>query len=217
MPTIKTITQDKNAWAHNIPSSQASPIAIANEQITDGGFLQTVSTAPVSITNCSNQKGNSAGGGRYFVIGWPGVVNGVQQAVSKFTIDATNCIIYQSPNECAIRMKCDDFQMTGGTVVAFLQPNGQPWKQSVELRHGKSFVFTGVTFQDGWPDIGQQQVAGQGYVTSQHIGTVTFINCKFTRWENQATGKVVSRQPGVTQIVYQNCVDPSGKTFTRTE
>lgn len=221
-PVVRVITQTHSQWAADILDNCTAPTVIANEQITDGGFFRSVSTAPVSITNCSNQKGNTAGGGMYWLMLWPSALpDGTQQAVSKCTVNATGCTIYQGTAEAAIRLKCDDFQMTGGTIVAHLQPNGQQIKPIVEIRHGKSFAFTGTTFQDGWPEIGEQSTAqadgASKLETSQHPDLVTFTNCKFTRWQNPASKSVVSRKPGVQHVVYANCVGPDGKTFSRTE
>lgn len=217
-PTIHRIVQDHSAWAHATVAGSVTPLVVGNETISDGGFLICHSTARVHLANVGNEKGNAAGGGMYFMLGWPDAINGIQQAVSQIVLDATGRTIYQGTAEAAIRLKCDDFQMTGGTVVAHLV-NGDQVKPIVEIRHGKSFQFTGVTFQDGYPEIGQQKIAqpdGSSKLdTSQHVGTVTFTNCIFTRWT--ASKDVYSRKTGVDHVVFVNCVNPDGKTFSRTD
>lgn len=220
---VKTITQAKTAWAHVIGPGVTQPTTIANEHYTDGGGIQTTSTAPLYITNVSNDNPNHATGGHYaLAMLWPSAKpDGTQQAVSKAVIDERGCTIYQGDAEAIFRAKCDDLIFTGGHLYAKLQPNGQQIKPMVELRHGKSMEFVGTIFDGGWPEVGEQMTAQPDGTSkleaSQQIGTAKFTGCYWTKWQNPASKSVVSRKPGVQHVVYTNCVGPDGKTFSRTE
>jgi hypothetical protein len=214
-PVIKRIMQSSGAWAHMILAGAVAATTIANEVISDGGFLQTTSPlAPIHLVNVCNEKGNQAPRGRYFLMAWPAMASAtVQAAVPQIILDNRQCLgaIYQGIAEAAIRLKCDDFQMLGGHIIAHLQPaNGNQVKPIVEIRHGKSFIFDGTIFDGGWPEIGEQQ-------TLQPVGQVLFRNgCRFTRWENALTKSVISRKPGVDKIIFDQCIGPDGKIFSAT-
>lgn len=220
---VKAITQPKTAWAHVIGPGVTQPTTIANEHYTDGGGIQTTSTAPLYVTNVSNDNPNHAAGGHYaLAMLWPAAKpDGTQQAVSKAVIDERGCTIYQGDAEAIFRAKCDDLLFTGGTLVAKLQPNGQQIKPIVEIRHGKNIEFVGTIFDGGWPEIGEQMTAQPDGTSkleaSQQIGTAKFTGCYWTKWQNPASKSVVSRKPGVGKVIYTNCVGPDGKTFSRTE
>lgn len=220
-PAVKRIIQDKSKWAHEIRTTV--PTAIQNEVISDGGFCLIHSTAPVLLSNVCNEKGNNAPQGSYFLLAWPDKdAHGNQQAVSKIVLDNSNCTgaIYQGAAEAAIRLKCDDFHMIGPCTIFAHLNGGNQVKPVLEIRHGKNFLIEDVTFQDGYPEIGAQttkQPDGSSKLdTSQHVGTVTFSRCKFTRWADQGAGTVVSKKKGCDKIVCVDCVGPDGKTFSRT-
>jgi hypothetical protein len=217
-----TKQQAKDQWAVDI-SHGSCACDIRNVGISNGGLLHinTGEVAPsdlVTLTNVWNKQGSEKGG-MYYVMLWPPGDDKHQIAVPKLVWNNTGTRekVHQGSAECAFRAKCDDLQVIGVHFVAFLQPNGHPWKQVIEMRHGKKMLFQNVTFEQGWPDLGQQQVANKGYVASQQIGVVTFDQCTFTRWNDQKHKKVVSRQPGVGKVVYANCIGPDGKKFSRTE
>jgi hypothetical protein len=158
-PVVKVITQDKSTVRHDIQPTDLTPYHFANEQVTDGGFVRSRSTAPITIDNCSNQKGNGGNGGIYFLLLWADkAADGSQRACSKAVVNATGCTIYQSPNEAATRLKCDDFTQNGGTYKSHIKPDGTPVKPVVEVRHGKSIVFNDVDFGDGYMEVGQQWI-----------------------------------------------------------
>jgi hypothetical protein len=110
----------------------------------------------------------------------------------------------------------DPAHVIGGRYRAFIKSDGRPNKQIMQLRHGKKFLLEGITLIDGWNDHGQQKVAGQGYVKSQHVGTVIYDGCKFGRWT--AGKKLWDRQPGVDKIILAGgCRDPDGKLLKNGE
>ncbi len=210
----KVVTQDKDTWAIQGALESTNPVIWQNEEITDGGGLLQRGTGPVTVTNCQNRIGNQASGGLYFIMLWP--ESG--KCVSKATIDLTGCTIYESPNETCIRAKCDDLTIIGGILIARMGADGNEVKPVMELRSGKAMLIKGVTFQDGWPEIGQQWIAqpdgSKKLDTTQHIGFAMLQDCKFTRWTDKASRSVVSRKPGVDKIVLVNCTMPDGSIFS---
>lgn len=217
----KRIDQPKNKWAHNNPPGSKKPLVVADETWSEGGGVLVQTTAPLTITNVGNEKPNNASGGIYsLAMLWPSALkDGTQQAVSKAVIDLKGRTIYQGAAEAALRGKCDDCTVSNGTIVAHLQANGNQVKPIVEIRHGKKWTFNNFTFQDGWPEIGEQKTAqpggGSKLETSQQVGTVTFNQCTFTRWENAKSKSVVSRKPGVQKIVFNACIGPDKKKFSK--
>lgn len=220
-PPIKVVTQVHNQWYQQ---GNPGPTNIANLCITDGGLInlnaQVNASQIVTLTNVYNQKGPDIGG-MYFALLWPPGDANTQQAIPKLVWDNTGCngIVHQGQWETAFRAKCDDATVIGVVFQAFLDSNGNPVKQVVEIRHGKSWVFRKCTFKDGWADLGAQQVAmpdgSSQTVMSQKIGTVLFDQCTFTR--AAPGGKVWHRAPNVGKIIATNCIGPDGKTFSLTE
>jgi hypothetical protein len=120
--------------------------------------------------------------------------------------------IREAPNsEAAFRIKFVDAKIVG---VNFLG-QGAGKKPAVQVRHVENLCqFVGCTFKNTWIEVGQQQVNGV-YDTSQHVKQIVFDRCVFTLW---APGnKLIIRKPGVSRIVYVDCVTPDNQKFNGIE
>jgi hypothetical protein len=220
LPSQKTVAQGPKSWFLNVPSGDNAPHAIQNTRITDGGLVQALGGKSISISNCSNVKGPNSGGMYAGVMLWPPVPAGkVQAAIPKCVI--ADCYFKQGSAEAAGRSKCDDFTALRCTFEAYIQPNGQPWKQIFEGRHGFMYHFIDCIWKNGWPSMGRQKTAdnspqGWHWETTQNIDQVFFINNTFTRWANPPFNtSVLDRPPGVRVIHFVNCKFPNGKTVTK--
>lgn len=213
---VVLITQGKNDWYKDALNGK---ITVKNIGITDGGLVHVYGEPNkgdiITLKNVYNEKST----GKYFVMCWPQNPDGSQVAFPKLIWENDPQIkeVKQGPNEAAFRGKIDDAFIAGVHFRAYLK-DGKPWKQIVQVRHGKKWVFQQCHFIDGWVDVGQQKTAqpdgSSKYETSQHVGSVTFDGCYFHKMPGKNT--YVSRQPGVEKIVFSNCFDPSGKKFSKT-
>jgi hypothetical protein len=209
------IVQDHDSWL--IDSQGSDPISIANVGISDGSLLNVEITHTPGNVTLSNVW-NMAATGKYFVLLWPFGNDTVQSMVPNFLWDQSACThdVLQGPNEALARFKCHKAVISGGRYRAFLNADGRPNKQILQFRHGDNFLVQGATFIDGWNDHGQQKLAGSGYVTSQHVGQVTYDSCHFGRWT--PGHKLWDRQPGVDRIILAGkCLDPDGKLLKNGE
>lgn len=212
----KKVTQKKDAWVVDAYNGQ---FEIKKVSITDGGLLH-INGAPQKtdsylIENCYNEKST----GKYFVMMWPGRPDKKQCAVPKFIWDNSGIKnpVIQGPNEAAFRGKIDDALIIKVRFRAFINKDGRPNKQIVQVRHGKKWVFQQCEFIDGWCDVGQQKTkqpdGSSKYETEQRVGSVVFDRCIFRKMPGAHS--YVNREPGVGSIEYVNCIDPAGKKFSK--
>lgn len=213
---MKKVTQKRDEYYSRVGSG---PLELSDIEISNGGLLLFNRTPKkgerVRLKNVCSLKGSDKGG-MYFVMLWPNAISDTKdRAIEKFTLDNSKCKgkIYQGSAEAALRGKCDDAKIIGATFVGFLK-NGVPYKQVVQVRHGKKWLFQKCVFENSWPSIGRQKTAGKGWEMSQQVGTVIFDQCTFTKWT--PSKDLISRSKGVDQIIYTNCIDPSGKKFSKT-
>jgi hypothetical protein len=207
------------AWAR--PGTKVENVTVDRCDVQNQSGLVMIETPGVrklTIDDSFNRvkPGKSNHPKTYVVMGWPPGSQTVQTAIEWCRWNATGEHYYQGPYEALFRGKFDDFKLSGGTFHGYIQENGTPAKQILQIRHGKKWVFEGVTFVDGWNDHGQQKVAGEGYVKSQHVESVLYDGCNFGRWA--PAKKLWSRQPGCDKIILAgDCRDPDGKRLKNGE
>jgi hypothetical protein len=211
----KHFQQDKHGLGVHVTTPDA--VDVRNVSVSDGAvFWQEVNSkpGPVTLANIWNEKAT----GKYATILWPPGDDHHQICVPKLLWDNTNCQhpIIQSPYEAAFRGKIDDAWIIGVKFKGALDANHNPIKQVVQVRAGKKWLFQQCEFIDSYADLGQQKVATPDghshYVNSQQVGTVTFDRCVFHHMNGSLP---YSRQPGVAKIECVNCLDASGKKFSK--